>query len=143
MSDDIRSKLRDDASEDYELLKAALKEGLNADKAVTRKCEHCYRSNTFLLADHSARMKAVDLWISQGFGKPPTEEREQELNLVDIDVASMSIEARTALRRRILRKFPDLAQKMTGDAEAAQAEELAAASVYISPRSKRGRRGGS
>jgi hypothetical protein len=107
---DVRGRLRDDANEGYELLKTALKEGLDADKPVTRKCEHCGRANTFLVPDHQARMKAVDLWISQGFGKPPAESQDEELNL-DVDVANASLEERDELKKRILRKYPDLAAK--------------------------------
>lgn len=33
---DVRRKLRDDASEDYDKLKTALQEALNADKPVQR-----------------------------------------------------------------------------------------------------------
>jgi hypothetical protein len=99
---DVRSKLRDDANEDYLLLKTALKEGLDADKPVTRRCEFCGKSNSFLIPDHGSRMKAVDLWISQGFGRPAQEKDEQEPDLDKLDVGTLKPEERAKLKRWLI-----------------------------------------
>lgn len=135
---DLRSKLRDAANEDYELLKATLKEALDAGKPVQRKCEHCGRQNTFHIPDFQSRMKAVDTWISQGFGKPPNEEREQELDLNDVDVTLLSADDRAALRRSILRKYPALGDEIRSTiAKRDEQQQTADAHVLRRPRPAR------
>jgi hypothetical protein len=111
-SRDVRGRLRDDAAEDYELLKGALKSVLLADRPLRRRSEKCQHTNEFAAPDYRARVDAAGKWVEMGFGKPPSDTPDDEVeNLTDIAVETMSIEERTALRKRILKSRPDLAAK--------------------------------
>ena len=106
---DVRGRLRDDAGDDYELLKGALKSALESDKPLRRRCGKCGHWNEFQVPDNRARVDAAAKGIEMGFGRPPSESPDEELDW-DVDVSKMSLEERAALRKRILRNRPDLAE---------------------------------
>jgi len=66
----VRARLAQAATEDYELIRNALKQALLAETTRSQKCVHCQRANTFHIPDHGARVKAAAEWLEQGFGRP-------------------------------------------------------------------------
>lgn len=69
----VRTRLADDATKDYEKLKATLWEAMDSVKRVWLSCPDCKKRSEVEVPDSSARVKAVELALEQGFGRPGQE----------------------------------------------------------------------
>ena len=69
-----RARLREDVAGAYELVRDAVLDGLSAGRAQPVACPSCKQRFSVTVPDHGARLKAVDLALEQGFGRPPLEE---------------------------------------------------------------------
>jgi hypothetical protein len=66
----VRENLRRTAESVTDDLSAFFIEAVKADRSVSTKCSHCSRSVTVAVADWSARTRAVEVLLAQGYGKP-------------------------------------------------------------------------
>lgn len=57
---------------EYELVKQALTDAMVSSKRVWLTCPKCSKRSEVEVPDHGARMKAVELWITEGLGKAGT-----------------------------------------------------------------------
>jgi hypothetical protein len=64
-------------------------------------------------ADPRVRLDAIKFATEQGYGKPGQAKQEERLD-VDIDVQTLTLEARATLRRKLLALNPDLPQTWIG-----------------------------
>jgi hypothetical protein len=65
----VRAKLAQAAAEDYELIRSVLRTTLQAETVRHQKCSYCKRSNEFVSPNDNARIRAVETWLEQGFGR--------------------------------------------------------------------------
>jgi hypothetical protein len=65
----VRAKLAQAAAEDYELIRSVLRTALQAETVRHQKCSYCKRSNEFVIPNDNARIRAVETWLEQGFGR--------------------------------------------------------------------------
>ncbi len=65
----MRAKLAQAAAEDFELIRSALRTALQAETVRHQKCSYCKRSNEFVIPDNNARIRAVETWLEEGFGR--------------------------------------------------------------------------
>jgi hypothetical protein len=65
----VRAKLAQAAAEDYELIRSALRTALQSETVRHQKCSYCKRSNAFVIPDNNARIRAVETWLEEGFGR--------------------------------------------------------------------------
>jgi len=56
----------------YADLAAFFKNALEADRKVWVTCSHCDRRTEAEIPDWTARAKAVEMMLNQGFGRPPS-----------------------------------------------------------------------
>ena len=56
----------------YGDLAAFFKNALEADRKVWVTCSHCDRRTEAEIPDWTARAKAVEMMLNQGFGRPPS-----------------------------------------------------------------------
>lgn len=73
---DVRSRIAEAASEDYELMRATFRDALEAQKETWVSCPHCKRKNPIQVPDWGARGKMIELMLTQGFGRPKQEAEE-------------------------------------------------------------------
>lgn len=133
MADSVRSRLKADAEEDYDLLRDGLRDAIKQTRPLKRKCEKCQHEVTFQIPDHAARVKAIEVWVAQ-FGKPPTDEKDAPLEL-DVDVTTLDPAERAALRKRILARYPEAAKGLAArraevDAERTERARAVAAAAF-------------
>lgn len=64
----VRDRLADDAAKDYERIRDMLREAINAQTTRWGTCS-CGKRVAVDVPDHAARVRAVQLWLDQGFGK--------------------------------------------------------------------------
>jgi hypothetical protein len=83
------------------------------DKSAWAYCPKCREKVKADFPDHSARIKALQLALEHGYGKPGQSKTEERLDL-DIDVQSLTPEARATLRQKLLALNPDLPQTWIG-----------------------------
>jgi hypothetical protein len=117
---DVRGRLAEDAADEYEeKIKRTLDDALNAETTRSALCE-CGRRVSVTFNDVNARLKAVQLWLEQGYGKP----KETKTLDVDsgLDIDSMSREEREALKRELLAQYPQLRAVAGGRRERAPIE---------------------
>ena len=68
----VRERIAKDAEGMYADLAAFFKSALEADRKVRVTCSHCDRRTEAEIPDWSARAKAVEMMLNQGFGRPPS-----------------------------------------------------------------------
>lgn len=68
----VRSRLAEDAAAQYEQVRGALEDAMNATKKAWGFCPGCEKKVQVDYPDHSARVRAIELWLEQGFGKTGT-----------------------------------------------------------------------
>lgn len=56
----------------YTDLASFFKNALEADRKVWISCDHCGRRTEAAIPDWTARAKAVEMMLNQGFGRPPS-----------------------------------------------------------------------
>jgi hypothetical protein len=56
----------------YSDLAAFFKNALEADRKVWVTCSHCDKRTEAEIPDWTARAKAVEMMLNQGFGRPPS-----------------------------------------------------------------------
>jgi hypothetical protein len=66
----IRQQLAEDTLDEYEVLRGALLDALKAQKETFSTCCHCNKRSPVTVPDYTARVKAVETLMNQGFGKP-------------------------------------------------------------------------
>ena len=66
-----RARLREDVAGAHKLVRDAVRDGLSADRAQRVGCPKGKHRFSVTVLDHGARLKAVDLALEQGFGRPP------------------------------------------------------------------------
>jgi hypothetical protein len=120
---DVRAQLARDTADEYELLRSALLDALRAEREAFVTCPNCQKRHPVVVPDWTARVKAVETLLNQGFGvKPETaaehtfdrrlrelselydELTEEERTALDIAMSARSIE-------NGLRSHADLAHK--------------------------------
>lgn len=65
-----RESLRRTAESVSDDLGAFFVEAVKADRSVSAKCPNCTRAVTVTVPDWSARVRAIEVMLSQGYGKP-------------------------------------------------------------------------
>jgi hypothetical protein len=74
----VRTRIAEDLESAYdERIGAFLNEALDAKRAVWGTCLHCNRKTEVEVPDWSARTRALQLMLEQGFGSP-RQHRESE-----------------------------------------------------------------
>jgi hypothetical protein len=68
----VRSRLAEDATAQYEKVRGALEDAMDAEKQQWAFCPDCEKKVRVDYPDHSARIRAIELWLEQGFGKAGT-----------------------------------------------------------------------
>ena len=68
----FRERIARDAEGMYADLAAFFKNALEADRKVWVTCSHCDRRTEAEIPDWTARAKAVEMMLNQGFGRPPS-----------------------------------------------------------------------
>jgi hypothetical protein len=68
----VRERIAKDAEGMYADLAAFFKNALEADRKVWVTCSHCERRTEAEIPDWTARAKAVEMMLNQGFGRPPS-----------------------------------------------------------------------
>jgi hypothetical protein len=68
----VRERIAKDAESMYADLAAFFKNALEADRKVWVTCSHCDRRTEAEIPDWTARAKAVEMMLNQGFGRPPS-----------------------------------------------------------------------
>jgi hypothetical protein len=68
----VRERIAMDAQTMYGDLAAFFKNALEADRKVWVTCSHCDRRTEAEIPDWTARAKAVEMMLNQGFGRPPS-----------------------------------------------------------------------
>ena len=68
----VRERIAKDAESMYADLTAFFKNALEADRKVWVTCAHCDRRTEAEIPDWTARAKAVEMMLNQGFGRPPS-----------------------------------------------------------------------
>ena len=66
----IRARLAGDLESQYDKVVAALEEAMESTKKAWAFCPKCRAKVQVDHPDHGARIKAVELWLEQGFGRP-------------------------------------------------------------------------
>jgi hypothetical protein len=68
----VRERIAKDAEGMYSDLAAFFKNALEADRKVWVTCSHCDKRTEAEIPDWTARAKAVEMMLNQGFGRPPS-----------------------------------------------------------------------
>jgi hypothetical protein len=68
----VRERIAKDAESMYADLAAFFRNALEADRKVWVTCYHCDRRTEAEIPDWTARSKAVEMMLNQGFGRPPS-----------------------------------------------------------------------
>ena len=68
----IRARLAGDLESQYDKVVSALEDAMESSKTAWAYCPSCRKKVQVDHPDHSARIKAVELWLEQGFGRPGT-----------------------------------------------------------------------
>jgi hypothetical protein len=68
----VRSRLATDLESNYSLVRDALEDAMAATKKTWGFCPKCKGKVQVDFPDHGARIRAIELWLEQGFGKPST-----------------------------------------------------------------------
>jgi hypothetical protein len=71
---DVRAQLARDTAEEYELLRGALLDALRAEREAFVTCPNCDKRHPVVVPDWTARVKAVETLLNQGFGAKPEPE---------------------------------------------------------------------
>jgi hypothetical protein len=96
-----------------EKIKEILREATESTKPMWSYCPKCRSKVQADFPDHTARIKALQLALDHGYGKPGQAKQEERLDL-DIDVQTLTPDARATLRRKLLALNPDLPQAWIG-----------------------------
>ncbi len=83
---DIRARLARDVAEEYEVLRGALLDALKAEREAFATCPHCQHRHPIVVPDWTARVKAVETLLNQGFGReqPRAALTEEELRVKEL-----------------------------------------------------------
>jgi hypothetical protein len=65
----FRAELAADLGDDYELVRSVLRDAMAGEKAVWGDCPDCKHRVRVKVADHGARLKALELWAELGLGR--------------------------------------------------------------------------
>ena len=74
----VRKRLAEDATKNYEKIERALLERIEAKKDVWVTRRYCNKRTQVQVADQSARNRAVEIYLDQGFGRTLQEEPVHE-----------------------------------------------------------------
>jgi hypothetical protein len=96
-----------------EKIKEILREATESTKPMWSYCPSCRKKVQADFPDHTARINALKLALEHGYGKPGQAKTEERLDL-DIDVQTLTLEARATLRRKLLALNPELPQTWVG-----------------------------
>jgi hypothetical protein len=66
----IQARIAGDLESQYDKVLAALEEAMESTKKAWAFCPKCRTKVQVDHPDHGARIKAVELWLEQGFGRP-------------------------------------------------------------------------
>jgi hypothetical protein len=78
----VRERIAKDAEGMYADLAAFFKSALEADRKTWVTCAHCDRRTEVEIPDWTARAKAVEMMLNQGFGRPPSGDPEGNGGLI-------------------------------------------------------------
>jgi hypothetical protein len=68
----VRTRLAEDLEGQYDVVRQALEDAMGTTKKQWLTCTHCQKRSEVDVVDNSARIRAIELWLEQGFGKPGT-----------------------------------------------------------------------
>jgi hypothetical protein len=77
---DVRGEIRDEAEASVQAIRDLLREALRTEKVIHQKCPKCSTAVPFVVPDWSARLRALELMLAEGFGKPPAEDQRSGLS---------------------------------------------------------------
>jgi hypothetical protein len=80
----VRARLRAAAEAEGDRLEAFLSDALDAEREVTARCQKCQRSTAVVVPDWSARLKATQMLLTEGYGpqKAATEDERMGVTLI-------------------------------------------------------------
>jgi hypothetical protein len=115
----VRQRLADDANEDYELIRNALKDAAQSKKQVWISCPHCKKKSQVEIADGHAAAKAAQIWLEQGFGRAADSTKRPDEGPPDLGkpVEAMTAAERDAYARFLIAENPELAEEFTVEKE--------------------------
>jgi len=96
----VRKRLAEAASEDYEMIREALRNGIKSTKEHWFTCRHCQKKTKVNVTDQSAVNRSIEIWLDQGFGRTVQEEPVQpqnpveQLSIEDMRLIAADIKAR-------------------------------------------------
>jgi hypothetical protein len=92
----------------------ALKEIAASSKKVTQtvQCKHCWKEGRYEIdvSDDKTRLQAIQFMHENGYGRPSQARDEGPKIALDIDITTLTPEARGELRRKLLTLNPNLPQ---------------------------------
>jgi hypothetical protein len=71
----VRSRLAHDLEGSYEKIWTTLSEAMDSSKEAWVSCEKCGKRNRVQIPDTQARVRAIEIALSEGFGKRSAEEK--------------------------------------------------------------------
>lgn len=79
---DVRARIAEAATEDYELMRATFRAALEAEKTTWIACPHCKRKSEVQVEDWNARGKMIQLMLTEGFGRVPAGADDSERGFI-------------------------------------------------------------
>lgn len=74
----VRSKLAQAADEDYEMIRTALRDGIESKKEIWVTCRACNKKTSTTVNDQTSVNRVVDIWLNQGFGREVQDARASQ-----------------------------------------------------------------
>jgi len=68
---EVRAQLARDTAQEYELVRTSLLQALRARRESFATCPNCHKRHPIEVPDWTARVKAVETLLNQGFGAKP------------------------------------------------------------------------
>jgi hypothetical protein len=97
----VRKRLAEAATEDYEMIREALRAGIRAKKEIWVTCRYCNKKTKKDVTDQSAVNRSVEIWLDQGFGRTAQDHETvqpqnpvEQLNIEDMRLIAADIKAR-------------------------------------------------
>jgi hypothetical protein len=96
-----------------EQIQRIINEAVDATKSAWGYCPKCREKVKADFPDHNGRINALKLALEHGYGKPGTSKDEAKVDL-DVDITTLTPEARATLRKQLVALNPALVQTWIG-----------------------------
>ena len=73
----VRGRLQEALEDSYDKVWSALDEAMSSNRAQWLACPKCNRKSEFQVPDHGARVRAVEIALSEGYGKRASEDSDK------------------------------------------------------------------